>query len=403
MDKVLILNGSHSEITLIRELKKLGKYVITTGNLPDSFVHEYADEYIQADYSDMERISKVAEENNINGIVSCANDFGIITAAYVAEKMGIAGHDSFETTKLLHQKDLFKKFAIANNMQVPYSQEFDSIERAISKKEQIAYPVIIKPVDLTGGKGVSCVDSVGDYEKAVRMAFERSRKKVIVVEQFIEGTYHSFSTFLVNRKVIGYFCDNEYSNVYRFFVDTSAGPADDADRVQEILIEQAELVANKLNLVNGVFHMQYVMDKDKVPYIIDITRRCSGDIYPEPVEHATGLPWSKWIVMSELGYPSDAFTEKGTQTKICGRHCIMAETEGIVEDVIIDERLKKYVYQDLQWWKPGMVISNHQIDKAGILFYEFPSREIMRDMMQNIKELVCVKICGNSVAEKGTR
>ena len=248
-DKVLILNGSHSELTLIEELKKLGKYVIATGNISDAYGNQYVDEYVRADYSDMEKILDIAREKQITGVVSCANDFGIITASYIAEKMNLKGHDSYETTVLLHQKDLFKEFALSNKMQVPFSQKFESFDEALEYKEKLNYPVIVKPVDLTGGKGVSKVENSKQYESAIRLAFERSRKKVVVVEQYIEGTYHSFSTFLVDKKVIAWFSDNEYSNVYRFFVDTSAGPADYIDEVKDILIKQAEIAAEKLNLV----------------------------------------------------------------------------------------------------------------------------------------------------------
>ncbi len=391
-DKVLILNGSHSELTLIEELKKLGKYVIATGNISDAYGNQYVDEYVRADYSDMEKILDIAREKQITGVVSCANDFGIITASYIAEKMNLKGHDSYETTVLLHQKDLFKEFALSNKMQVPFSQKFESFDEALEYKEKLNYPVIVKPVDLTGGKGVSKVENSKQYESAIRLAFERSRKKVVVVEQYIEGTYHSFSTFLVDKKVIAWFSDNEYSNVYRFFVDTSAGPADYIDEVKDILIKQAEIAAEKLNLVNGIFHMQYVMDENHVPYVIDITRRCSGDIYPEPVEHSTGIPWSKWIVMSELGLSSDNFAESGGQTKMCGRHCIMADSEGTIDSVVIDDEIKKYIYKDIQWWKPGDAIRNHYIDKVGIIFYEFPSREEMTNVVNNIKNYVRVNL-----------
>ena len=88
MKKLLILNGSHSEITLIQAAKQLGYYVITSGNNPQLMGHKYADEYIPADYSDKEKILQLVKENGIDRIVSCANDFGVITASYVAEKMG---------------------------------------------------------------------------------------------------------------------------------------------------------------------------------------------------------------------------------------------------------------------------------------------------------------------------
>lgn len=390
MKKLLLLNGGHSEIPLIKEAKKLGFFVITTGNKPDLIGHKYADKYIMGDFSDKDAMLEIAKENNVDAVCSSANDFGAISAAYIAEKMGLPGHDPFETALLLHQKDSFKKFARENNLQSPISDSFDSYEDALVNENNYTYPLIVKPVDLTGGKGVSKINSHSEYADAIAKALERSRLHRIVIENFIEGSYHSFSTFLINKKVVAWFCDNEYSFVYPFFVDTSAGPADDMDGVKDILIGQAELVAEKLNLVDGIFHMQYVMDKNGVPYIIDITRRCSGDIYTEPVEHSTGIPWAKWIVMAEAGYSAEYFSERGSQKLICGRHCIMAPKEGIIKDVVIGDEIKGNIYKSLVWWKKGDIVYNHFTDKQGILFLEYASREEMYDKVTRIKELVKV-------------
>lgn len=392
VDKVLLLNAGHSELTMLEELKQLGKYVITSGNLPDSFVHRYADKYVQADYSDKEKILEIARENNVKGVVSCAHDFGIITAAYVTEKLGLPGYDAYETTCLLHQKDRFKKFALENDMAVPMSYSFISEEEALKDTGEIVFPVIVKPVDLTSGMGVALAKDFCDYEIAVKTAFELSRKKAIIVEQYIKGTYHSFSTFLIDKKVVAYFSDNEYSFVNPYGVDTSVGPADEVDEVKEQLIEQSEKTAKLLNLVNGVFHMQYVLDKDKRPYIFDVTRRCSGDLYSEPVEHATGIPWAKWIVMSELGYSDNSFSERGKQQGYCGRHCILAENEGVVRKVKIDEQLEKYVYKDIKWWEPGYIVKNHKSNRLGMLFYEFPTIKERDSIVPNIKKLVTVEM-----------
>lgn len=392
MKKLLILNGGHSEISLIKAAKELGYYVITSGNNPALIGHQYADLYVEADYSDKEKMLEIAAEHQISAVVSCANDFGAISASYVAEKMGLPGHDPYKVTELLHQKDSFKRFAQQNSLQVSPSDDYQNISDALEMREKYLYPMIVKPVDMTGGKGVSRVDDALEYEAAVKKAFEKSRKGRIVVEKYIEGTYHSFSTFLVDKKVIAYFSDNEYSFRNPYFVATSAGPATYAEHVAPILKKQAELIADKLNLVNGVFHMQYVMDCNMVPYIIDITRRCSGDVYPEPVEHATGIPWSKWIVMAEIGCPGTVFTERGTQNKFCGRHCIMAEENGVVEDVIIADEIKGNIYKELLWWKKGDIIENYFLDKIGILFLEYASEKEMLDKTARIAELVKVKL-----------
>ncbi len=392
MKKMLILNGSHSEVTLIIEAKKLGYYVITTGNNPKLIGHGYADEYIKEDYSDKDAILKIAREKNIDAICSCANDFGCITAAYVAEKMGLDGHDSYEVARLLHQKDGFKRFARNCNLQTPISDIYDNLEQALAMKDSYPYPMIVKPVDLTGGKGVKKVCNESEYVEAIKNALGMSRKGVVVVEKYIEGTYHSFSTFLIDKKVIAYYSDNEYSYINPYFVCTSGGPATKADMVEDILIEQAEIVADRLNLVNGVFHMQYVMDENYVPYIIDITRRCSGDVYPEPVEHATGIPWSKWIVMSEAGFDSEVFVERGHQKKFCGRHCIMARQNGEVDEVIISDELQVNIYDKMMWYQKGDKIENYLVDKLGILFLEYSSEEEMIEKIKNIDKLIKVKI-----------
>ena len=86
--RVLILNGSLSEIPLIEEAHKLGYYVVTSGNAPSLIGHAYADEYIPCDYSDKEAVLDLVRKHRIDRIISCANDFGAITASYVAERMG---------------------------------------------------------------------------------------------------------------------------------------------------------------------------------------------------------------------------------------------------------------------------------------------------------------------------
>ena len=84
--KLLILNGSHSEIPLIKSAKSLGFYVITTGNYPKLIGHQYSDEYWFADYSDKGAVLDIAKKLNVDAVCSCANDFGIITASYVSKR-----------------------------------------------------------------------------------------------------------------------------------------------------------------------------------------------------------------------------------------------------------------------------------------------------------------------------
>ena len=124
MKKVLFANGSYNEIPLIKSAKKLGYYVITSGNDSKGEGHQYADEYIACDYSNKEALLKIAEDNHVDAICSCGNDFAAISAAYVAEKMNLPGHDSYENSRFFHEKNKFKELCKALNL--PTSKSFSS-------------------------------------------------------------------------------------------------------------------------------------------------------------------------------------------------------------------------------------------------------------------------------------
>lgn len=389
MKKLLILNGSHSDIQLIKAGKKLGFYVITTGNNSKLIGHKYSDEYHSADFSNPDEILELAKRLKIDAICSCANDFGALAASYAAEKLDLKGHDKYETALTLHHKDKFKIFSKENDILTPIADNYDGIAEALKNKDKYELPVIIKPVDLTGGKGVTKVFKDNEYEEAVHKAFTTSKVGKFIIEPYISGTYHSFSTFVVNKKVTAYFSDNEYSYLNPFLVVTSAGPADNIKGIENILLEESNRIIERLNLVDGVFHIQYVMQDNK-PCIIEITRRCSGDWYSEPVKQALGIDWAKWIVKAETGMDCAKFPKNIIQKGFYGRHCIMGYKNGIVKNVEISEKLRENVYDSFIWWKPKDKITNYMVDKLGILFLNYRTREEMISKVERINDLVRV-------------
>ena len=392
--KILILNGSHSEIPLINAAQALGFHVVTTGNSPDLIGHSFADEYYPADYSDQRAILTLAQNLSITAICACANDFAAITAAYVAEEMGLPGHDSFDTTVLLHHKDKFKEFAQLHDLPSPVSRSFSSAEEAVRSIEQFNFPAIIKPTDMTGGKGVAKVCNKSEYFIAIQQAFDYSREKRIVVEEFFSGTQHSLSSFLVNQKVVFAFSDNEFSWLNPYFVSSSAAPADNIKLHSLNLTNAVEKIAFELSLADGIFHIQYLVDAERAT-IIDITRRCSGDMYPGPVSYSTGIDWGEWIVKAEAGLSCKDFpTVK--QSGFCGRHCVMSDRNGTICNVHISDEIKPYLFDSIFWWKTGDVIDNYLLQKVGVVFLKYDSMSEMLEITKRLPELISIEIAQES-------
>ena len=388
--RILVPNGSYTEIRLIEAYKKMGLYVITSGNAPELEGHKYADEYVCHDYSDYEGMLEIAKELNIDYVSSCANDFGVITAAYIAEKMGLPGHDSFETTRIIAEKDRFKKFAQEHGLLVIPSRGFHDLESAVAYAETASYPLIVKPTDLTGGKGVSRADSFEEAKAAIAFAFQRSKAKNIVIEPFVEGSQHSFCAFLVGGKAVTYASYNEYGSPNDpYLVGYTTSPAKNLAEIAEIMTEQIEIMADLLKLKDGIFHIQYRMHEGK-PLIMECMRRCLGNHALLSASMQSGFSWEEWEAKAYCGMDCSDIPSTPDMPMCISEYYIQASRNGVVKEIVIEPEIEKYIHTSIMQWEPGMTIENYCVDKLGFLFFCFPTEQIQDEMCERFTELIRV-------------
>ena len=199
--RLLILGGGHAEIPLIQAAQALGWYVITTGNDCKGLGHPYADRNVFADFSDKDAMFELARAEGVQAVCSGCNDFALLSTVYVCEKLGLPGHDSYATSLEIHHKDKYR--ALATRLSIPTPRALvikkgDDFDAAIA---QLSFPIIVKPVDLTGGKGIHRASTPEEALAAYKDACNRTRQDHIVVEEFVQGTNHGFSAMLVKGKV----------------------------------------------------------------------------------------------------------------------------------------------------------------------------------------------------------
>ncbi len=392
MKRVLVPNGNYTDIRLIKAFKKMGFYVITSGNAPELEGHKYADEYVPHDYSDYEGMLELAKKLNIDYISACSNDFGVTTAAYIAEKLGLPGHDTFFNARIIAEKDLFKRFAIENGLQVIPSHWFDDEYLAIDFVKNAEYPIIIKPTDLGGGKGVARVQNYDDAVKAVKVAFSASRRKHIVIEPFIEGEQGSITTFLINEKVVTWISFNEFDSFYNpFLVGYTTSPANGMPEVGYELIEQIEKIASLLHLADGIFHVQYKMHHGR-PLIMECMRRCLGNHSLKTASMLADLEWEEWIAKSYCGFDCSDIPRCLGGEKQMSHFYIQAPRNGTIKDVKIAEDLTPYIVDRIMQWKPGMRIEAYEKEILGFLFMRFPNQEIRDKMAEQYRDFIVVEM-----------
>ena len=154
MKKLMILGGTRYSLPVIEAAHNLGCYVITSDYLPNNIAHRYSDEYCNVNIIDKEEVLCVAKEKNIDGIMSFACDPGVVTAAYVAEKMSLPSVGSYESVSILQNKARFRRFLDDNGFNVPVAKGYKKVNDALKDKAIFHWPVIVKPTDSAGSKGV---------------------------------------------------------------------------------------------------------------------------------------------------------------------------------------------------------------------------------------------------------
>lgn len=390
--KILIAGGSHADIPIIKAAQNLGYFVVTSGNNKDDLGHQYSDEYFPADFSDKEAILELAVELEIVGICASANDFSALSCAYAAEKLGLKGHDSVHTSEIIHHKDKYRKFATENKVFTPQFQSFQNQQQVLDAINSFKFPVIVKPIDLTGGKGISVANNIDELKTATTKAFQYTRANKIVIEEYLDGSRHGFSTFLVNGKVKFHFLDDEHYHLNPYLVSAASTPSSihTPSKTEEILIKEAEKIAKLLQLKDGIFHIQFIL-KNETPYIVEICRRTPGDLYIKLVEHATGINYPEWIVRGALGLDCSKIRQAPVEGYYT-RHCIMASKKGAIRDVLYDETIKNNVVDEFVWWKKGNNITDVLTHKCGIVFLKFTTFEEMINKTKKMQQLIKVDV-----------
>jgi biotin carboxylase len=386
MKKLLIAGGSHAEIPLINAARNLGYHVTTSGNRVDDLGHRISDAYEPCDYSDPESVLDTAKRIGAHALCASSNDFSALSCSFAAKELGLAGHDDPDIAKLIHHKDRWRSFAQAHGIPSPKAVGCSNTEEVSAAIYQLTFPIIVKPVDLTGGKGVQRADSYDEAISAANSAFALSRAKKVVLEEFIDGTKHGFTCILRDSRIVFYFSDDEVYHLSQYLVSAAFSPTSSSQASIDSLIRYSEYIACSLKLTDGVFHVQFIERADGTPIIIEICRRSPGDLYVDLVRHATGAPYAEWIVRASIG---DDLKDVSFMppTRCVTRHCLMTDRRGVFSGFDFDSSVESRIIDSLIWGRAGDIVTDPFTHKFGIVFIEYDSLISMRaeaPLLQNL-------------------
>lgn len=395
MKKILLLGGSRYLIPIIDTCHKLGYYTITCDFLPNNIAHQYSDEYHNISIINKNAVLELAQNLAIDGVMSFACDPGVVTAAYVAEKMGLPFQCSYKSAQILQDKGLFRKFLWDNGFNCPQAKSYESKEDALNDSTKFSWPVIVKPVDSAGSKGVTKVDNLTMLSPAIDNALSESHNHHFIIEDFLtfDGFHSSADDFTVNGQLE--FCtysdqlfDHEANNPYT--PTLIIWPSSMKKKHQDYLTKETQRLMNLLEMKTGIYNIETCVGVDGKPYIMEVSPRGGGCKIAEIQELATGINLIENEVKKAVGDPVDNFSP----FEFDGVWCEMVvhnntNKSGVFRELVIDENIReKYVKVIDMTTKPGDFVEPFTgANKAlGDMFLRFNNRDELDTVMGRSKE-----------------
>lgn len=389
MKRVLMLGGSRYVIPVIKAAHELGYYVITCDYLPDNIGHQYADEYHYVSIIDKEAVLELARNLQVDGIMSFATDPGVVVAAYVAEQLGLPT-SPYDSVSILQDKSLFRSFLRENGFNVPFFKGYTDLEEAWADSELFSWPVVVKPVDSSGSKGVTKVENRLDLRTSIRNALEHSRSGRFIIEQFVQQKGYSSDSecFSVNGEMVftsfnSQRFDAVASNPYA--PAAFSWPSSMAMEHQRDLTSELQRLTKLLNMGTTIYNIESRVGDDGKAYIMEVSPRGGGNRLAEMIRFSTGIDLIKNAVRAVVGEPVTGITP--AVYKDCWAEYILhSNKEGVFESIEIEpEFRKKFVVEYDIWVKKGEEIKTFTgaNQTIGTLVLKFDTQEQTEEILSH--------------------
>lgn len=380
----MLLGGIHYLLPVIETAHKNGYYVITADNIPNNIAHKYSDEYANVSIIDKEAVLTEAQRLKIDGIMSFACDPGVVAASYVQNKMGLPSFGPYESVVILQNKDKFREFLKQNHFNVPWAKGYKEIDEALNDKDQFPLPVIVKPTDSAGSKGVTKVEFLEDILPALMHAKNHSISGRFIIEEFIEkeGCSSDSDSFSINGKMrfVNF-------NAQHFDIDASnpftpasySWPSTFTKEQENYLTSEIQRIIDLLGMKTAVYNIETRIGKNGKPYIMELTPRGGGNRLCEMIKYATGIDLINAITRYTVG---DSFGEitpmpyNGHWAEII----LHADKSGLFDHLeIINNSLFEVIEEDLWIKQEDQVTTFNGANNAiGTLVLKFKNEIEMR-------------------------
>lgn len=376
--KLLLIGATSYFVDAIKIAKQMGLYTICTDYNPNAIAKKYADLSYDVDTTDKEAILKLAIENSVDGIFVGWSDINLYTAQYVCEKLHLPFYAEKHQLDCTINKDMFKDMCRRNG--VPCTKEYKVTEEFLKDDlGKIEYPVIVKPVDNGGTRGISVCNDLDELKIAYKKALSYSKKKKIIVEQFLENKGKTISVKYIIRRGKPYLLsigdrrvlDAHHGNA--LITSASIYPASITEKYIKTLDKKVKEMLEREGFKNGQLFMEAIPADDGI-YFYEMGYRLSGGITYRITDKLTGINGLKMLI--NFAMTGEMCTEEEAnlidpfmQHKAACSFAVLM-SEGTISRIegLEDVKTMRNVIDCTQYYRIGETVEKKDIGNVGQMF-----------------------------------
>lgn len=299
-----IIGASYLQLPLIEKAKEMGYTTHAFAWAANDVGEAAADHFYPISIVDKDQILEKCREIGVCGVCSIASDLAAITVNYVANGMGLCGN-SMEATARSTNKHRMREAFEQNGDPSPRSVLVD--ENTDLSRLRLDYPVIVKPTDRSGSRGITKLEHPEGLADAVCTAMSEGFEKKALIEEFAEGTEYSVECISFRGEHHMLAMTLKYTTGAPHFIETGhrePAPVDAATlrRVRDVVFHALDT----LGIENSASHSEIKIDRNGAIRIIEIGGRMGGDcIGSDLVRYSTGLDFVRMTIQVACGLEPD--------------------------------------------------------------------------------------------------
>ena len=385
MKKLLIIGAGFLQDFVILKAKELGYYTIAIDGSPDAIGLKHADKAAVIDIVDQQACYEFAKNLNIQGVLTAATDYGVLSTSYIAERLRLPGLNYESAKRIKNKYEVRKKLieSCVDDMQEAF--EVDTYTNLTTLN--LHFPVMVKPCDGSGSRATMRVDNFDDLEYACNIAIGASLRKSALIETFVQGNEYGAESLVVNGDIHILGIMKKWMTKPPYYAELGHQiPSELPEELENKAIDCVKKTIKALSINHGAVNMDLIISQEGNVHVVDVGARMGGNmIGPCIIPIGTGINYVENLIKISVGDEPE-WNRKQSRNVVTR---LLAFKGGIIKRLPdFDNLAKQYSVSIFHHMKIGNVVNEYHSNLDGCGYIVAKDSETADKVLNIISEYI---------------